>query len=104
VNEKTPAITLMIVAFALPILAIIRRNILMYFSASALAGFEIIMLLTTQLFTDNMDHISRELSHALAFIFISCFTVHVFGIKFAIFLLSSLIFIEILFGTIRNKL
>jgi hypothetical protein len=41
---------------------------------------------------------------ALGFIFIAGFTVPVFGIKVSIFLLSSLIFIGILFGTIRNKL
>jgi spermidine synthase len=54
INEKTPAIILMILAFALPALMIKKRNILMYFSASALAGFEIIILLTIQLIAGNM--------------------------------------------------
>lgn len=194
-DEKIPAIILMIIVFALPVLAIKRRNMLMYFSASALSGFEIIMLLTIQLTVGNMyqltgiliaglmtglaigagvefkflntfsykfkgvilliyyiiigivysniltvkggllaviliilltilpailtGHLFRELSiksdaspvysadlagSALGFIFISGFTVPVFGIKVSIFLLSSLIFTGILFGTIRNKL
>jgi hypothetical protein len=36
------------------VIAIKRRNLLMYFSASALAGFEIIILLTLQLTAGNM--------------------------------------------------
>ena len=53
-DEKIPAIILMILVFAVPVLAIKRRNLLMYFSASALAGFEIIILLTLQLIIGNM--------------------------------------------------
>ena len=53
-NEKVPAIILMIIVFAVPVLAIKRRNLVMYFSASALAGFEIIILLTLQLIVGNM--------------------------------------------------
>jgi spermidine synthase len=53
-DEKTPAIILLIMVFALPGMAIKRRNLLMYFSASALAGFEIIILLTLQLIVGNM--------------------------------------------------
>ncbi|MCX6254207.1 MAG: hypothetical protein NTV31_06985, partial [Bacteroidia bacterium] len=53
-DEKVPAIVLMILLFAVPLLAIKRRNLLMYFSASALAGFEIIILLTLQLIIGNM--------------------------------------------------
>lgn len=53
-NEKTPSIILLIFAFALPALAVRRRNLLMYTSASALAGFEIIMLLMVQLTAGNM--------------------------------------------------
>jgi hypothetical protein len=44
----------MIMAFALPVLAIKRRNMLMYFCASALAGFEMIILFTLQLIVGNM--------------------------------------------------
>ena len=53
-DEKIPAIVLMIMVFAVPVLAIKRRNLIMYFSASALAGFEIIILLTLQLIIGNM--------------------------------------------------
>jgi len=53
-NEKTPAIVLMILAFAVPVLTVKRKNLIMYFSASALAGFEIIILLTLQLTAGNM--------------------------------------------------
>jgi spermidine synthase len=53
-NEKIPAIALLIMLFAFPVMAIKRRNLLMYFSASALAGFEIIVLLTMQLIIGNM--------------------------------------------------
>jgi spermidine synthase len=53
-GEKTPAIVLMIVAFALPVIIVKRRNLVMYFSASALAGFEIIILLSLQIMVGNM--------------------------------------------------
>lgn len=53
-GEKVPAIVLMFSVFALPVLTIKRRNLLMYFSASALAGFEIIILLSLQLMVGNM--------------------------------------------------
>lgn len=54
INEKIASIILMILAFAVPVMTINRRNLLMYFSASALAGFEIIILLTLQLIVGNM--------------------------------------------------
>ena len=53
-NKKVPALILIIILFALPLLALERKNIIMYFSASALAGFEIIVLLTLQLTAGNM--------------------------------------------------
>ena len=53
-NEKVPAYILIIILFALPLLAMERKNLIMYFSASALAGFEIIVLLTLQLTAGNM--------------------------------------------------
>jgi predicted membrane-bound spermidine synthase len=53
-DEKTPAIILMLMLFAMPALAIKRRNLLMYFSALTLAGFEIIILITLQLVVGNM--------------------------------------------------
>jgi spermidine synthase len=53
-GEKIPAIVLMFIIFALPVTTIKRRNLLMYFSASALAGFEIIILLSLQIMIGNM--------------------------------------------------
>jgi predicted membrane-bound spermidine synthase len=197
-GEKIPAIVLMILIFAMPILTIKRSNLLMYFSASALAGFEIIMLLTLQLTIGNMyqltgliiaglmsglaagaglnlsflnslsfrlkgyllmgfyigiglifsyiitinnsliavvflifsvflpalltGHLFREFTNktdqitktssiysadlvgsAFGFILVSGIAIPVFGIKVSIYLLSSLIFAGILFGTVRNK-
>jgi spermidine synthase len=53
-GEKYPALIILVLIFALPILSIRRRNMIMYCSASALAGFEIIMLLALQLTAGNM--------------------------------------------------
>jgi spermidine synthase len=53
-NEKTPAIALLITLFAIPAFVYKRQQLLMYSGASALAGFEIIMLLTLQLVAGNM--------------------------------------------------
>jgi spermidine synthase len=54
ISEKYPAFILLVLIFALPAFAVRRKNILMYFSASALAGFEIVMLLVLQLTAGNM--------------------------------------------------
>ena len=54
INEKSIAIILLMVLFAMPVVAVKRRNMIMYFSASALAGFEIIVLLTLQMSIGNM--------------------------------------------------
>jgi spermidine synthase len=53
-NGKIPSIVLLCILFAVPITAIKRSNMIMYFSASALAGFEIIILLMLQLIIGNM--------------------------------------------------
>ena len=53
-GEKIPAIVLMFFVFALPITTIKRRNLVMYFTASALAGFEIIILLSLQIMVGNL--------------------------------------------------
>ena len=53
-DEKIPVIVLLFIVFMLPVTIIKRRNMLMYFSASALAGFEIIILLTLQIMIGNM--------------------------------------------------
>jgi spermidine synthase len=52
--EKIPVIILMTVIFAAPLFFVRKRNMLMYFSASSLAGFEIIILLTLQIIIGNM--------------------------------------------------
>lgn len=54
INEKIPAMILMLAIFALPVVTVKRRNLIMYLSASALAGFEIIILLTLQIIVGNM--------------------------------------------------
>ncbi len=48
------SIILIVLVFALPMFTMRRRSLLMYFSASSLAGFEIILLLTIQLIFGNM--------------------------------------------------
>jgi spermidine synthase len=53
-GEKVPAILILLIVFAAPLLLIKKSSILMYFSASALAGFEIIILLTLQIMVGNM--------------------------------------------------
>jgi spermidine synthase len=57
-NEKIPAILLFIALFALSLKTLNTKNGLMYFSASALAGFEIILLLVLQLTIGNMYQIT----------------------------------------------
>jgi spermidine synthase len=52
--EKIPVIILMAAIFVAPLFFVKKRYILMYFSASALAGFEIIILLTLQIVVGNM--------------------------------------------------
>jgi spermidine synthase len=53
-NEKYPVIILLTALFAAPLFTGRRKNALMYFSASALAGFEIIALITLQFTIGNM--------------------------------------------------
>jgi hypothetical protein len=53
-GEKALTAVLMIIAFAVPLLSVRGSNMIMYFSASALAGFEIIVLLSLQLIVGNM--------------------------------------------------
>ncbi len=52
-NEKIPAIVLLVVLFALSLKTIRPDNGIMYFSAFALAGYEIILLLILQLTVGN---------------------------------------------------
>jgi|WetSurMetagenome_2_1015567.scaffolds.fasta_scaffold02753_4 spermidine synthase len=58
IDEKVPAIIVMFLIFAVPVLGVKKRNLIMYFSASALAGFEVIILLTLQLIVGNMYQLS----------------------------------------------
>ncbi len=53
-KDKVPAIIIILLVFVIPVFTVRRRNMLMYFSASALAGFEIISLLAIQLTAGNM--------------------------------------------------
>jgi spermidine synthase len=53
-NEKIPAIVLLLAFFVFPVTLIRGRNLLMYFTASAMAGFEIIILITLQIIVGNM--------------------------------------------------
>jgi spermidine synthase len=64
-DEKLPAIILMFITFVLPAAAIKRKNLLMYFAASALAGFEIVILLTVQLTSGNMYQLTGLIIAAL---------------------------------------
>jgi spermidine synthase len=64
-GEKWPSIVLTFIVFVLPVLLIRRRNLMMYFSASALAGFEIIILLMLQLMIGNMYQLTGLIIAAL---------------------------------------
>ncbi len=58
VNEKIPAIILLVILFVLSLTSIRKGNAIMYFGASALAGYEIIILLILQLTAGNMYQIT----------------------------------------------
>jgi spermidine synthase len=47
-NEKVPSIILLILIFFLPLFSVKRKNLIMFSSAAALSGFEIIILLILQ--------------------------------------------------------
>ena len=55
----------MIILFVLPAAAVKRRNMLMYFSASALAGFEIVILLILQVIAGSMYQLTGLIIAAL---------------------------------------
>jgi spermidine synthase len=57
-NEKIPAIILLTLLFAFSLRNFRTNNAIMYFSASALAGYEIILLLILQLTIGNMYQIT----------------------------------------------
>lgn len=54
INETIPALILMVLLFVLPVISIRRRNMIMFFSASSLAAFEILLLMILQLTAGNM--------------------------------------------------
>ncbi|MDP4222515.1 MAG: hypothetical protein Q8868_04305 [Bacteroidota bacterium] len=54
IGEKIPALVLLLLLFVISLTLIRGKSALMYFSASALAGYEIIMLLVLQLTAGNM--------------------------------------------------
>ncbi len=58
INEKIPLIILLFVLFILPLLSVRKINLLMYFSSSALAGYEIILLLVLQSSVGNMYQVT----------------------------------------------
>jgi hypothetical protein len=58
INEKIPAIILLSLLFAISLRNFRPENAVMYFSASALAGYEIILLLILQLTLGNMYQIA----------------------------------------------
>lgn len=64
-SANSIAIIILIAAFALSLFTIRRNNILMYLSASSLAGFEIIMLLSLQLTAGNMYQLTGIIIAAL---------------------------------------
>jgi spermidine synthase len=64
-GEKIPAVILLILLFATPVLFVRRGHIMMYFSASALAGFEIAMLVTLQMIIGNMYQLTGLVIAAL---------------------------------------
>jgi spermidine synthase len=64
-NEKVPALILIILIFVLPAFTIKRRNLVMFSSAAALAGFEIIILLTLQSAVGNMYMLTGMIIAAL---------------------------------------
>lgn len=57
-GEKIPSIIMLVAAFALPVTLVRRRNLMMYFSALSVAGFEIIVLISLQLMVGNMYQLS----------------------------------------------
>lgn len=58
INEKIPSFILLAILFILPLLTVRRSNLLMYFSSSALAGYEIILLLILQSAVGNMYQVT----------------------------------------------
>lgn len=83
IHQKTPSIIIILTLFVLPMFLIKRRNILMYSCASALAGFEIIVLVILQITAGNMYQLTGLIIAGLM-------TGLAFGAGFSIRLLNNL--------------
>lgn len=57
-NLQIPSVILLAILFLLPLFSVSRKNMLMYFSSSALSGFEIILLLFLQSVIGNMYQVT----------------------------------------------
>jgi spermidine synthase len=64
-REKIPSLLFLFMVFALPVLLVKKSNLSMYFSASALAGFEIVLLISLQMIIGNMYQLSGLVIAAL---------------------------------------
>jgi spermidine synthase len=53
-DEKIPSIVLLVLIFVIPVFSVKRKNLIMFSSAAALSGFEIIILLILQTVVGNM--------------------------------------------------
>ena len=53
-NEKIPAFILLSLIFVMPVFSVRRKNLIMFSSAAALSGFEIVILLVLQTAVGNM--------------------------------------------------
>ncbi len=64
-RNTNPAVYVLIIVFALPLIFIRKTGALMYFTASALAGFEIIILLSLQLIMGNIYQLTGLVTSGL---------------------------------------
>lgn len=53
-NERIPSVIILIIIFVSPLLSVRRKNLIMFSTAAALSGFEIIVLLILQTVAGNM--------------------------------------------------
>lgn len=58
ISERIPSLILLAILFILPLITVKKSNLLMYFSSSALAGYEIILLLILQSAVGNMYQVT----------------------------------------------
>jgi spermidine synthase len=65
IGEKTTSLAVLVILFAIPVFTVRRKNYIMYFGASALAGFEIIILFSVQIIIGNMYQLTGLIIAAL---------------------------------------